>query len=112
MSLLALRDALTATGIPTHHFTADSKQQQYIVWYERGEGQSEWADNSLGETVIYGYVSYVTSLEYDPNVDIIRCAMDENGISYKLVDIGYDEEAQRIEYQWRFEIAVGDSLYG
>lgn len=112
MSLLALRDALVGTGIPTYHFTADPKQQQYIVWYERGEAQSEWADNSLGEMVIYGYVSYVTSVEYDSNIDIVLGALKECDVSYKLIEIGYDEEAQRIEYQWRFEMAVGDSMYG
>lgn len=120
MSLLALRDALTATGIPTYHFTAGEDDTKYIVWLEEGERSyfrtadthSLWADNMIAEQAISGVINYVTDEEYDSNVDLIQSVFRDIGLSYSLSSIEYNKTLQRIHYKWTFEMAVGDTIYG
>ena len=120
MSLLQLRDALVATGIPTYHFTASEEEPKYIVWLEEGERSyfrtadthSMWADNQLAEQAISGMINYVTDEEYDSNVDLIQHVFKDIGLSYSLSSIEYNKQLQRIHYKWTFEIAIGENIYG
>lgn len=120
MSLLALRDALAATGIPTYHFTASEEDPKYIVWLEEGERSyfrtadthSLWADNELAEQAISGMINYVTDEEYDSNVDLIQRVFKDIGLSYSLSSIEYNKQLQRIHYKWTFEMAIGENIYG
>ncbi len=120
MSLLALRDALVGTGIPTYHFTASEEDPKYIVWLEEGERSyfrtadthSMWADNELAEQAINGMVNYVTDEEYDSNVDLIQRVFKDIGLSYSLSSIEYNKQLQRIHYKWTFEMAIGENIYG
>lgn len=120
MSLLALRDALVGTGIPTYHFTASEEDPKYIVWLEEGERSyfrtadthSMWADNELAEHAISGMVNYVTDEEYDSNVDLIQRVFKDIGLSYSLSSVEYNKQLQRIHYKWTFEMAIGENIYG
>lgn len=120
MSLLALRDALVGTGIPTYHFTASEEDPKYIVWLEDGERSyfrtanthSMWADNQLAEQAISGIINYVTDEEYDSNVDLIQRVFKDIGLSYSLSSIEYNKQLQRIHYKWTFEMAIGENIYG
>lgn len=120
MSLLALRDALAGTGIPTYHFTASEEDPKYIVWLEEGERSyfrtadthSLWADNQLAEQAISGMVNYVTDEEYDSNVDLIQRVFKDIGLSYSLSSVEYNKQLQRIHYKWTFEMAIGENIYG
>ncbi len=120
MSLLQLRDALVATGIPTYHFTASEEEPKYIVWLEEGERSyfrtadthSMWADNQLAEQAISGMINYVTDEEYDSNVDLIQHVFKDIGLSYSLISIEYNKQLQRIHYKWTFEMAIGENIYG
>lgn len=120
MSLLQLRDALVATGIPTYHFTASEEEPKYIVWLEEGEHSyfrtadthSMWADNQLAEQAISGMINYVTDDEYDSNVDLIQHVFKDIGLSYSLSSIEYNKQLQRIHYKWTFEMAIGENIYG
>lgn len=120
MSLLQLRDALVATGIPTYHFTASEEEPKYIVWLEEGERScfrtadthSMWADNQLAEQAISGVINYVTDEEYDSNVDLIQHVFKDIGLSYSLSSIEYNKQLQRIHYRWTFEMAIGENIYG
>ena len=120
MSLLALRDALVGTGIPTYHFTASEEDPKYIVWLEEGERSyfrtadthSMWADNELAEQAISGMINYVTDEEYDSNVDLIQRVFKDIGLSYSLSSIEYNKQLQRIHYKWIFEMAIGENIYG
>jgi hypothetical protein len=120
VSLLQLRDALVATGIPTYHFTASEEESKYIVWLEEGERSyfrtadthSMWADNQLAEQAISGMINYVTDEEYDSNVDLIQHVFKDIGLSYSLSSIEYNKQLQRIHYKWTFEMAIGESIYG
>lgn len=120
MSLLALRDALVGTGIPTYHFTASEEDPKYIVWLEEGERSyvrtadthSMWADNELAEQTISGMINYVTDEEYDSNVDLIQHVFKDIGLSYSLSSIEYNKQLQRIHYKWTFEMAIGENIYG
>ena len=120
MSLLALRDALVGTGIPTYHFTASEEDPKYIVWLEEGERSyfrtadthSMWADNELAEQAISGMINYVTDEEYDSNVDLIQRVFKDVGLSYSLSSIEYNKQLQRIHYKWTFEMAIGENIYG
>lgn len=120
MSLLALRDALVETGIPTYHFTASEEDPKYIVWLEEGEkayfrtadGHNLWADNELAEQAISGMINYVTDEEYDSNVDLIQRVFKDIGLSYSLSSIEYNKQLQRIHYKWTYEMAIGENIYG
>ena len=120
MSLLALRDALANTGIPTYHFTASEEDPKYIVWLEEGERSyfrtanthSMWADNQIAQQVISGVINYVTDEEYDSNVDLIQRVFKDIGLSYSLSSIEYNKQLQRIHYKWTFEMAIGENIYG
>lgn len=120
MSLLQLRDALVATGIPTYHFTASEEEPKYIVWLEEGERSyfrtadthSMWADNRLAEQAISGMINYVTNEEYDSNVDLIQHVFKDIGLSYSLSSIEYNKQLQRIHYKWMIEMAIGENIYG
>ena len=120
MSLLQLRDALVATGIPTYHFTASEEEPKYIVWLEEGERSffrtadthSMWADNRLAEQAISGMINYVTNEEYDSNVDLIQHVFKDIGLSYSLSSIEYNKQLHRIHYKWTFEMAIGENIYG
>lgn len=120
MSLLALRDALVGTGIPTYHFTASEEDPKYIVWLEEGERSYfrtanthyMWADNQLAEQAISGMINYVTDEEYDSNVDLIQRVFKDIGLSYSLSSIEYNKQLQRIHYKWTFEMAIGENIYG
>lgn len=120
MSLLALRDALVGTGIPTYHFTASEEDPKYIVWLEEGERSyfrtadtySMWADNELAEQAISGMVNYVTDEEYDSNVDLIQRVFKDIGLSYSLSSVEYNKQLQRIHYRWTFEMAICENIYG
>ncbi len=120
MSLLQLRNALVATGIPTYHFTASEEEPKYIVWLEEGERSyfrtadthSMWADNQLAEQAISGMINYVTDEEYDSNVDLIQHVFKDIGLSYSLSSIEYNKQLQRIHYKWTFEMAIGENIYG
>jgi hypothetical protein len=120
VSLLQLRDALVATGIPTYHFTASEEEPKYIVWLEEGERSyfrtadthSMWADNQLAEQAISGMINYVTDEEYDSNVDLIQHVFKDIGLSYSLSSIEYNKQLQRIHYKWTFEMAIGENIYG
>lgn len=120
MSLLALRDALVGTGIPTYHFTASEEDPKYIVWLEEGERSyfrtasthSMWADNQLAEQAISGIINYVTDEEYDSNVDLIQRVFKDIGLSYSLSSIEYNKQLQRIHYKWTFEMAICENIYG
>ena len=120
MSLLALRDALVGTGIPTYHFTASEEDPKYIVWLEEGERSyfrtadthSMWADNRLAEQAISGMINYVTNEEYDSNVDLIQHVFKDIGLSYSLSSIEYNKQLQRIHYKWMIEMAIGENIYG
>lgn len=120
MSLLALRDALVATGIPTYHFTAAEENEKYIVWAEEGETSyfrtaethSLWADDHMAQQTMSGVINYITIEEYDANVDIIQRALYDAGVSYSLADIVVYRDLERIQYQWKFEMPVSDSIYG
>ena len=120
MSLLALRDALVGTGIPTYHFTASEEDPKYIVWLEEGarsyfrtaDTHSMWADNQLAEQAISGMVNYVTDEEYDSNVDLIQRVFKDIGLSYSLSSVEYNKQLQRIHDKWTFEMAIGENIYG
>lgn len=120
MSLLALRDALESTGIPTYHFTAGEEDTKYIVWLEEGERSyfrpadthTMWADDHAAQQAISGVINYVTDKEYDKNVDMLQKVFYDIGLSYSLSRVEYSKQLGRIQYQWTFEMPVGDGIYG
>jgi hypothetical protein len=119
MSLLALRDALAGTGIPTYHFTASEEDTKYIVWLEEGERSyfrtagthTMWADDHVAQQAISGVINYVTNEEYDKNVDLLQKVFYDIGLSYSLSRVEYNRQLERIQYQWTFEMPVGDGIY-
>jgi hypothetical protein len=119
MSLLALRDALAGTDIPTYHFTASEEDTKYIVWLEEGERSyfrtadthTMWADDHVAQQAISGVINYVTNEEYDKNVDLLQKVFYDIGLSYSLSRVEYNRQLERIQYQWTFEMPVGDGIY-
>ncbi len=119
MSLLALRDALEATGIPTYHFGAAKENERYIVWSEIGKSQYSriantetlWADDHMVNQTIGGLIDYFTPVEYDKTVDMLQQVYYDIGLSYSLVHVFWDEDVNRVHYQWAFSMPVGEGIY-
>ena len=119
MSLLILRDALAGTDIPTYHFTASEEDTKYIVWLEEGERSyfrtvdthTMWADDHVAQQAISSVINYITNEEYDKNVDLLQKVFYDIGLSYSLSRVEYNRQLERIQYQWTFEMPVGDGIY-
>lgn len=112
MTLLDLRDLLLSTGIKVYHFDAADQVEKYIVWGESGENL-EYADDAPEYEVVTGFISYITPVEYDSTVDVIRNTLTGAEVSLRLMSIAYNREMKLIKYTWRFEITPdGDDMYG
>ncbi len=104
MKLQQLRDSLVSTGIPTHHFSADTTNEKYIVWAEEGQAKSGNADNKTIMQIIRGTVEYYTKEEFDPNFDIIQNKLNSIDIAWELEDIQFYPETDYIRYLWTWEM--------
>lgn len=103
--LLTFKSALDEIKIDNiFHYYAPSKNKDYIVWTEDGEGDSLHADDRKNEQVITGTIDLFTKIEYNPVVDEVQNALNRNKISFRLESVQFEEETSFIHYEWSFEL--------
>ena len=99
-----VKNALLTVPVDVFHYYAKNKPDQYVVWAETGEEESVNADDHKYIQTIVGMVTYFTKSENDENADRIQDALKENGISFFLDDVRYDENTGYIQYVWEFKV--------
>lgn len=102
--LSPVKDALLTVTENVYHYHAHKKDDKYIVWAEDGDNAA-YGDDVMIAQAIQGTIDYFTSEEFDPNVDAIQDALKAAGIAFYLNSQTYDEENDRMDYQWIFEVA-------
>lgn len=103
--IFKVRDALLKVSDNVGHYEAFKKNDQYIVWAEDSEPGSVNANNKKEIQTIGGTIDYFTKQEEDPNVDKIQKELDNDGISYRLESVQYEEDTEYIHYEWVWEVA-------
>ncbi len=106
MSVGAIESAVVSVlgeGRTYHYHAPGAAAGRYAVWGEiRCEGYSS---DGLpdDEIVVVGQIWYYTDREYDTTVDALTAALSEAGAAWRVTDIGYDDQRERMAYviEWR-----------
>lgn len=103
--LQTIYEVLTSiSGAKVYHYEKPAAvRAPYIIWSERGEGDSMHSDNHKEEQVITGAIDLYTLTEFDPLVDLIQSALD--GVcAWRLDSVMYEDDTKLIHYSWDFEV--------
>lgn len=104
----ALQNVLGAGNV-YHYHAPGAAVGKYAIWGEiRAENYA--SDGSPDEEIIVvGQIWYYTDAAYDVTVDAITAALDEADVAWKLTDIGYDDQRERMTYvvEWRTDSGTG-----
>ena len=103
--LQTVYQALTQiNGAKVYHYEKPAAvRAPYIVWSERGEGDSMHSNNHKEEQVISGVVDLYTLTEFDALVDSVQTALD--GVcAWRLDSVMYEDDTKLIHYSWDFEV--------
>ena len=106
--LKTIRDTLNRTsakGRIGHYRKPTSVKPSYIVWAEDGEDQAFQADDRKAEMQVTGTIDCYTQVEYDPLLDEVQEALNDEGIPWILESVQYEDETKLIHYEWRFNLA-------
>lgn len=90
----------------SHYFRADRSTAPFLIWAEDGEQNSMQGGNNKRTQAINGTVDYYTKTEFDPTVDQIQVAMNNQGLAWEMNSIQYEEETGLIHYSWDWRAAV------
>ena len=109
MSVQIIRDALiSAVGNQVGHYEPDkSWKDGYAVYGETGAPVMVSGDDEALQLVLTGEAYYYTTTEFDKTVDAICNAFTAVGVSWSVVQIGYDADLKQISYQIHWEVACG-----
>lgn len=105
--LRTVMNALTTVdGANVSHYKRPPNLEGWIVWAEEtDDGDFMYADNQMHVQIINGYIEYWTKVEYDPIVDAIQDALnDEPRIGWRLNAVEYDDSTGLIYHEWRFVV--------
>ena len=103
--LQTIYQALTAiNNAKVYHYEKPADvRAPYIVWSERGEGDSMHSNNHKEVQVITGAIDLYTLTEFDSLVDSIQSALD--GVcAWRLDSVMYEDDTKLIHYSWDFEV--------
>ena len=104
--LQTIYQALTAIeGAKVYHYEKPADvRAPYIIWSERGEGDSMHSNNRKEEQVITGAIDLYTLMEFDGLVDKVQDAL--NGVcAFRLDSVMYEDDTKLIHYSWDFEVS-------
>lgn len=119
MAITDVRDALLMIIDHVYHYKAPERDEngkplidRYVVWGETGATGNVNADDRTHEIAVTGELYYYTIEEYDSAFDDICQSLTENGISWSIAEIGYDDSTGQIIYSMTWEVPCGaGSLY-
>ena len=101
--LTPLQEALLTVTDKVYHYEALKETDKYIVFAEDGDN-SFYSDNYMTAQAIQGTIDYITTEEYDPNIDAIQQALRSARIAFYFNQQTYDDETKKMNYQWIFEV--------
>jgi hypothetical protein len=107
MTLDEVKQALLTIGVPVYHYQALQQNCPYLVWQEEGQGSSLFGDGCMQNQSLTGSLVYYTKKEYDPGLDAVQAALNENEIAFYLAGSGYDPDTGVIHYSWVWEVPYG-----
>lgn len=87
------------------HYEAKQPSDQYLVWAEKKEAGSLYADDFKLEQVLQGTVDLFTKTENDTLIDTLQDQLEREGISYLLNSVEYDGQTGYIHYEWYWELS-------
>lgn len=103
--IFKVKKALLRVSNNVGHYEAFKKDDKYIVWAEDGEGESLGANNKKDIQVFSGTIDYFTKEENDTNVDKIQQELENEGVSFSIASVQYEEETEYIHYEWVWEVS-------
>lgn len=109
MTLQKFRDYLVAISeaIDVYHFEALEKNAPYMVWQEEGAGKETFYNNRMKTQTLVGSIDFYTTVEFDPNFDLIQTQLNEICEGWSLLNIIREEDTKLIHYEWSWEIVYG-----
>lgn len=90
----------------TYHYFRPQLNAPFLVWAEDGLDRFD-ADNKTGEYSILGAADYFTNQEYDPAIDRLIALFEENGFTWSLNSIQYEETTNLIHYEFSWGVSTG-----
>lgn len=105
--LEVLADALSELSDYVFHYWRPRPDgvDQYIIWAEDEESNSLEADNLKQEQGIHGTLDLFTAYEFDPLVDSIQEALnDQENLSWRLNSVQFEDETGLIHHEWEWNI--------
>ena len=77
-------------SLDSFHYTKIGSSSRYLIWQESG-GDFFKANNRNAECAIKGTVDIYTTVEFDESIDELHNIMDDNNMTYDLVDLMYED---------------------
>ena len=106
MSLLTLKNALAATGLPFAHYAwahdAYERRIDHGVYAEDGANDLE-AGDIHAEKAIQGTIDYYTRDDSGAPQTTIETALNNGQIAWYLNSIQFEDDTGFIHYEWVFE---------
>lgn len=95
----------TVKGQFFHYRRPANIKEEYGVWSETGEVNSNYSDNRKSEQQLTGYLDYFTLIEYNPVIDQIQEALDNLCCGgWSLNSVQYEDQTNLIHYEWYFTV--------
>lgn len=87
-----------------YHYWADArKSNRYIIWQERGESESHWADNHQQEQVISVDIELYVLDPLDNAIDAVQELLNAEALSWSYDGSQYETDTGLIHHSWRCE---------
>lgn len=99
-----IRDTLLTVSDNVYHYLGLKTGGNYIVYAEDSGNNDSSGDNKKTSQAIQGTIDYFTKTEFDPIVDEIQDALNDQGISFFLNSVQFEEEIEYIHWEWVWEI--------
>lgn len=96
-----IRAHLSVTTAVSH--SERLKSDRYFVWQEDGSNDFE-SDDRYSERAVTGVTDLYSKQEFDPWADALGDAFDEEGISWELITVEFEEETEFYHWSWDWEV--------
>ena len=106
MKLKEIRDFLLEITLNVYHYKAWKQHDTYIVWAEDGEAGAVHADNRKQKQILDVTIDVFTKTEYDPIIEQLQQAFNDQGIPFELLSIQYEDDTGYIHYEYLIQAVV------
>jgi hypothetical protein len=106
MKLKEIRDFLLEITLNVYHYKAWQQHDTYIVWAEDGESDAVHADNRKQKQILDVTIDVFTKTEYDPIIEQLQQAFNDQGIPFELLSIQYEDDTGYIHYEYLIQAVI------